>query len=92
MMRLIFYTKAGCCLCEGLAAKLAQVRAIALAVEERDITTQPDWWERYQYEVPLLCTVVDGEERCLPRLSPRASVDQLERHLLRFGSPHPTQS
>ncbi|NJK34712.1 MAG: glutaredoxin family protein [Oscillatoriales cyanobacterium SM2_2_1] len=91
-MHLIFYTKADCCLCEGLAAKLAQVRAIALDVEERDITTQSQWWERYQYEVPVLYVVVDGKERILPRLSPRASVDQLECHLLRFGSPRPTQS
>jgi hypothetical protein len=91
-MHLIFYTKAGCCLCEGLASKLSQVRAIALELEVRDITTDPQWWERYQYEVPLLTVVGKGGEQCLPRVSPRATVTQLEQHLIRFGLPHLAQS
>lgn len=85
MTQLILYSKPGCHLCEGLAEKLAALSRLPFELETRDITSRPDWFARYQYEIPVLCRVIetaDGlQEEPLPRLSPRASVAQVE-HLI----------
>lgn len=83
-MKLILYSKPGCHLCQGLQEKLQQVRAIAFELEVRDITTRPDWFEAYQYEVPVLCQSLPTQEKLLPRLSPRASVSQVEQMLQKY--------
>ena len=79
-MHLILYSKPGCHLCEGLEEKLAQVTApIITGVEVRDITTCEEWFQAYQYEIPVLCyRDKSGKEVILPRLSPRAPVAKLE--------------
>lgn len=77
---LILYSKSGCHLCEGLAAKLAQLPLKQLEV--RDITTEPEWFQRYQYEIPVLCWLdAEGREQPIARVSPRASVAQVQAHL-----------
>ena len=81
MINLILYSKPGCHLCEGLEEKLAQVTNINFKLEIRDITTREDWFNIYQYEVPVLCQQLPEKEQNLPRLSPRASVRQLEKML-----------
>lgn len=83
-MRLILYSKPGCHLCEGLQAKLEQIRSLSLELEVRDITTREDWFQAYQYEVPVICRSASGHEECLPRPSPRATVTQLERLLQKY--------
>lgn len=55
---LIFYSKPGCHLCDGLKEKLDQLDHLPLQIEVRDITQNPEWFERYQYEIPVLCRVV----------------------------------
>ena len=80
-MKLILYSKPGCHLCEGLQEKLAQVANINFDLEIRDITTREDWFNLYEYEVPVLCQQLPQAEKPLPRLSPRASVRQLEKML-----------
>jgi hypothetical protein len=85
-MQLILYSKAGCHLCEGLQEKLAAVTSLQFNLEIRDITTRADWFDRYQYEVPVLCQDRHGAEIPLPRLSPRASVTELERLLQKYLS------
>ena len=80
-MKLIFYSKPGCHLCEGLQEKLAQVTNIDFELEIRDITTRDDWFAAYQYEIPVLCQQLPQGEKPLPRLSPRASVKKLEQML-----------
>ncbi|WP_041596161.1 glutaredoxin family protein [Halothece sp. PCC 7418] len=80
-MHLILYSKPGCHLCEGLQEKLEQISAIALELEIRDITTREDWFQAYQYSIPVLCVERTDKEEPLPRPSPRASVEQLT-HLL----------
>lgn len=82
MIRLVLYSKPGCHLCEGLREKLEQVTAVAVALEERDITQQPDWFEVYQYEIPVLYWHSPQGLQQLPRLSPRASVARLEQLLM----------
>lgn len=83
-MHLILYSKPGCHLCEGLQEKLEQIRSFNLTLEVRDITSREDWFQAYQYEVPLLYREIAGREEPLPRPSPRTTVQQLER-LLQTG-------
>ncbi|XP_066328577.1 uncharacterized protein [Miscanthus floridulus] len=69
--RLVLYTKPGCCLCDGLKEKLHAASLLAgtpyslasLELQERDITTNPEWERLYQYEIPVLAKVLpDGTE------------------------------
>ena len=69
--RLVLYTKPGCCLCDGLKEKLHAAVLLAgtpyslasLELQERDITTNPEWERLYQYEIPVLAKVLpDGTE------------------------------
>lgn len=99
-MRLILYSKPDCHLCEGLQEKLEQITALDFDLEIRDITTRDDWFQAYEYEVPVL--VLDRENQNvavenrdsskpssqsltpIPRPSPRASVRQLEQMLQKY--------
>ena len=87
-MNLILYTKPGCHLCEGLQEKLSKVTLLQFELEIRDITTNDRWWQLYQFEVPVLAQKLDSvenaAEKILPRLSPRASVTQLEQLLQKY--------
>ncbi|EMS57243.1 hypothetical protein TRIUR3_07480 [Triticum urartu] len=48
--------------------------------KERDITTNPEWERLYQYEIPVLAKVLpDGTEEILPRLSPRLTVELIQK-------------
>jgi glutaredoxin len=83
-MQLILYSKPGCHLCEGLQEKLEQIQGLNFELEVRDITSREDWFQAYQYEVPVLCRDSVGREELLPRPSPRTSVQQLERMLQKY--------
>ncbi|HEY9652049.1 MAG TPA: glutaredoxin family protein [Coleofasciculaceae cyanobacterium] len=83
-MQLILYSKPGCHLCEGLQEKLEQIQSLTIELEVRDITTREEWFEAYQYEVPVLCHNNMGREETLPRPSPRSTVQQLERMLQKY--------
>jgi len=80
-MQLILYSKPGCHLCEALFEKLQEVQSLISEIEVRDITTREDWFNLYQYEIPVLCQRLADREAVLPRLSPRASVKQIEKML-----------
>lgn len=80
-MRLILYSKPGCHLCEGLQEKLEQIQDLSFELEIRDITTREDWFQAYQYEVPVLCMDTVGREEHLPRPSPRSTTQQLQQLL-----------
>lgn len=85
-MRLILYSKPGCHLCEGLQEKLEQITSISFDLEIRDITTREDWFNAYQYEIPVLYLGQDDTDTLqpIPRPSPRANVRQLEQLLLKY--------
>ena len=87
-MRLILYSKPGCHLCEGLQEKLAQIHSFSFDLEVRDITTRADWFQAYQYEIPVICRDNNGTEEQLPRPSPRATVSQLEQLLQKYLKTH----
>jgi Glutaredoxin-like domain (DUF836) len=84
-MHLILYSKIGCHLCEGLQEKLQQITDLPIHLEIREITTNPDWFDRYQYEIPVLCLQVDSTEQTIPRFSPRASVPQVQKILQQYS-------
>jgi len=85
MKRLILYSKPGCHLCEGLQEKLAQ---LPVEIEVRDITTNEAWFQKYQYEIPVLCAPQEnGMEHPLPRLSPRAPVPRVAQVLQQYVGP-----
>lgn len=86
-MRLILYSKPGCHLCEGLQEKLEQIQSLKFDLEIRDITTRDDWFQQYQYEIPVLFLALSPASSPLtplPRPSPRASVQQLEQMLQKY--------
>lgn len=87
-MHLILYSKPGCHLCEGLQEKLEQIQSIPIELEIRDITTQEAWFKAYEYEIPVLFLVQTNHtqppEIRLPRLSPRASIQQVEAMLRKY--------
>lgn len=83
-MQLILYSKPGCHLCEGLQEKLEKIEALDINLEIRDITTQSDWMEAYQYSIPVLTYPTPEGEKTIPRFSPRASVAQVERMLQKY--------
>ncbi|MBW4655228.1 MAG: glutaredoxin family protein [Kaiparowitsia implicata GSE-PSE-MK54-09C] len=92
-MHLIVYSKPDCHLCEGLLEKLAQVDSISLHIEVRDITTRPDWFNAYQYEIPVMywANLAEQPESAwvpVPRMSPRASVRQMAEMLQKLQSDY----
>jgi hypothetical protein len=82
-MKFVLYSKPGCHLCEGLEEKLAAASHLNFDLEVRDITTQANWFQQYQYEIPVLCQVrqtpTGPREIPLPRLSPRAPQARVEQ-------------
>ncbi|AKE65053.1 MULTISPECIES: glutaredoxin family protein [Microcystis] len=80
-IELILYSKPDCHLCEGLLEKLEKIRQPEWQLEIRDITSREDWFNAYQYEIPVLCQKLATGEKILPRLSPRANAEQLARLL-----------
>jgi hypothetical protein len=81
-MNLILYSKPDCCLCSGLLEKLAQIQEPNINLEVRDITTNLNWFEKYQFEVPVLCKVDGDKEQELPRVSPRSPLTKLQQLLI----------
>lgn len=93
-MHLILYSKPGCHLCEGLLEKLEQIQTLDLELEVRDITTREDWFEAFQYEIPVLFKVSSAGkdvEQPIPRPSPRATVQQLEQMLQKYIDKNDSQ-
>ena len=88
MMKLILYSKPGCHLCEGLQEKLEQIQTIQFDLEIRDITTRDDWFQAYQYEIPVLFleSASSSSPSPLPRPSPRSTVQQLANLLQKYCS------
>lgn len=87
-MRLILFAKPGCHLCEGLQEKLEQIDTLPIDLVVQDITTREDWFQAYQYEIPVLFVEDESQPAApptlVPRFSPRATVAQIETRLRQF--------
>ncbi|GLT85033.1 hypothetical protein SLE2022_032350 [Rubroshorea leprosula] len=87
--KLVLYSKPGCCLCDGLKEKLQAAFSLSgpdslhdVDLQVRDITTNPEWENAYQYEIPVLAKVLaDGTEETIPRLSPRLGVELIQKKI-----------
>ena len=84
MAHLVLYTRAGCCLCEGLEERLRALQP-APALQLVDVDADPALLARYGLEVPVLALaspIAGGEAgaatlRELPRVSPRLAGERL---------------
>ncbi len=77
------YTKPGCHLCELAEGFLEELsRECPLAVEQIDIMTDVDLFERYRYEIPVVAVEGGGS------VFGRVTMDDLRR-ILRLGPPRP---
>jgi len=75
-------SRQGCCLCEGLAERLAAL-VPPPRVELIDVDQDPDLQARYGLEVPVLAIELAGRWQDLPRVSPRVQGQALMTWLLR---------
>lgn len=83
-MKLVLFSKPECHLCENLQEKLHQIESFPIELEVRDITTDEAWFAAYEYEIPVLLYQEGESSVRLPRVSPRASVQQVEKMLRQF--------
>ncbi len=79
------FSRHGCCLCEGLAERLAALMP-APVVEVVDVDQDPELQARYGLEVPVLAIATGSGWRELPRVSPRLGAAALQQWLLRQSS------
>ena len=84
MKQLTLYSRAGCCLCEGLETRLRALDLVGMSItltwSDIDAPGTPqDLKARYDLEVPVLA--LDGGE--LPRVSPRLTGEGLLNWLQR---------
>ena len=74
--RIVLYGKTGCHLCDEARDYLRLLETThRLDVEEVDITSEPDLYQRYRYLIPVIA-VEDG-----PTLTAPVSLEQI-RHAL----------
>ena len=80
---LLLVTRRGCCLCEGLAERLAALGpALLLPWRAVDVDGDPALLARYDLEVPvLLLRQAGADDRPLPRVPPRLVGDRLAEWL-----------
>jgi len=65
--------------------KLEVIKLTDWTIEVRDITTRADWFEQYQYEVPVIYQKLPtGSEQMIPRPSPRLSASGLKEFLNKY--------
>ena len=72
-MTLTLYSKPGCHLCEELRAALEELQPEhRFTIDEIDITTNPELFARYRYEIPVL--LKDGREVARGRITDRELI------------------
>jgi hypothetical protein len=89
MADLLLYTRAGCCLCEGLEERLRALDP-APPLTALDVDADPVLQARWGLEVPVLALAAgagEGAPRILPRVPPRLAGEGLRRWLERHGAP-----
>ncbi|MCP9926437.1 glutaredoxin family protein [Cyanobium sp. CH-040] len=85
-MSLLLYSRAGCCLCEGLEVKLLALEP-APELTVVDVDRDPALQARYGLEVPVLLHCRDGAQPVqLPRVPPRLQGQPLRSWLDRHCS------
>jgi hypothetical protein len=97
MGELLLYTRAGCCLCEGLEERLRALDPPP-RLHAIDVDADPALAARYGLAVPVLAVRERQEggaasQRELPPVPPRLTGERLRQWLARQGVPdgHPPQ-
>jgi hypothetical protein len=93
MTDLLLFTRAGCCLCEGLEERLRSLRP-APSLTLLDVDAHPALEARYGLSVPVLAVPLRGADgqpaspawRELPRVPPRLSGPRLRDWLIGNGA------
>jgi hypothetical protein len=88
MTTFLLYTRAGCCLCEGLEERLRELLP-AEALEVVDVDGDPVLQARHGLSVPVLARVTTAAITLLPPVPPRLKGEPLRAWLARHGSPPP---
>ncbi|MCL5957982.1 MAG: glutaredoxin family protein [Chloroflexi bacterium] len=85
MQRVTLYTKEGCTLCKGVKATLLELRhEFTFLLEEVDITSNPELYDRYRETIPVVMVTTPGAgERATTTLASRIREDDLRRALSR---------
>lgn len=91
-MHLILYSKPGCHLCEGLQDKLLSIQTFSIDLEICDITTRDDWFQAYQYEIPVLMLVQSPSPRPDGEIAAPSSTNPDGPMLLPLPRPSPRAS
>nr|YP_002049350.1 ribonucleotide reductase (Class II) [Paulinella chromatophora]ACB43140.1 ribonucleotide reductase (Class II) [Paulinella chromatophora] len=81
-MQLILFTRPGCCLCEGLAKRLALI-SLPFSIILVNIDKSSKLKLIYNYRVPVLAQRLNGECRELAVISPRLKGTGLMNWLTR---------
>lgn len=85
MTTLLLYTRAGCCLCEGLEERLRELLP-AGALQLVDVDGDPALQARHGLSVPVLARGGTNEAlTLLPPVPPRLKGEQLRAWLVRHG-------
>jgi thiol-disulfide isomerase/thioredoxin len=80
MVQLTLYSRPGCHLCDEMKATVSRVsETVQLAVEEIDISTNPDLERRYGEDIPVL--LVEGRKVAKYRIT----VEELLRVVTNRG-------
>jgi glutaredoxin len=53
-LKLTIYSKKDCHLCEEAKAILSRYASASVSLEEIDIETNPELYEKYRYEIPVI--------------------------------------
>jgi hypothetical protein len=88
MASLLLYTRAGCCLCEGLAERLRALEPPP-PLTTVDVDGDPALQARWGLEVPVLALAAGpaaGSPQPLPRVPPRLTGERLRQWLERHGA------
>ena len=87
MLKLLLFTRQGCCLCEGLYERLQTLNP-APSLQLVDIDSDPALQARYGERVPLLALPAVGSQamRELPWVPPRLAGTRLQEWLRQQGA------
>jgi len=71
----ILYSRQGCHLCEVMLERAGPLCRDRASIVVRDIDTNPDWYDAYALEIPVL--EIDGTEICRYELDEAALLAAL---------------
>lgn len=85
MAHLVLFSRAGCCLCEGLQERLEALQP-APALQVVNVDGDPQLQGRYGLEVPVLALRQGDRLLDLPRVPPRLAGERLQSWLQQHGA------